>query len=476
MKANGQDKRRKQGVMCVSGVMPDLALKAGLGPPRSECGVGALIAWADRLWVISYVSSGAESGLGTGLYEIDDEFQMVKRPEGRVGTYTNRFVHYPSNQLIIGPHLIDAEGKVRTVEELVGIRLCATMAHLEDPKSKVYMLGMEGLLFEMEVSTLAVRQLFDLTKELGIYPHWDAQSGGSAVHFKAGHTGFGRVVVANNSYDDSDFLGPEEAGRLAEWDGREWRIIERKAFVEVCGHGGWWNAMFATGWDRASAILEVYTNGDGRWTRYRLPKASQTYDHAWSTEWPRIRETEHERYLMDCHGMFYELSPYVYGNRVWGVQPISKHLWVLGDFCTWRGMLVLGADNASPASGANPLSGEPQSGLWFGKTDDLWQFGKPSGWGGVWWETPVKAGEPSDPYLMTGFDKKVLHLTHDSEGTVVFTVEVDFLGNGTWKPYGAFEVARQGYVHHEFPSGFSAHWARVTADRDCTATAYFVYT
>ena len=27
----------------------------------------------------------------------------------------------------------------------------------------------------------------------------------------------------------------------------------------------------------------------------------------------------------------------------------------------------------------------------------------------------MKAGEPSDPYLMTGFDKKVLHLTHDSD-------------------------------------------------------------
>ncbi len=458
-----------------SGVMPHLAMKAGLGPPRTECGVGALMAWADRLWVVSYVSSGAESGSGAGLYEIDDDFRMAKRPEGRSGTYTNRFVHWESNQLIIGPHLIDADRKVRTVEPLVDIRLCGTMAHLDDPEHKVYMLGMEGLMFELDVSTLAVTQLFDLNRELDISPDWDA-GGGRAVHLKAGYTGFGRVVVANNSYDEPDFLGPEEAGRLAEWDGKQWRVIEKKAFVEVTGHGGWWKAIFATGWDRASAILSVYTQGNDSWTRYRLPKGSHTYDHAWSTEWPRIRETEHERYLMDCHGMFYELSPYVYANRVWGVQPISKHLWVLGDFCTWRGMLVLGADNASPAMGANPLAGEPQSGLWFGKTDDLWQFGKPSGWGGVWWEERVKAGDPSDPYLMTGFDKKVLHLSHDSERPVGFAVEVDFLGDGTWKTYGTFEVAGSGYLHHEFPDGFSAHWVRVTADRDCRATAYFTYT
>jgi hypothetical protein len=28
----------------------------------------------------------------------------------------------------------------------------------------------------------------------------------------------------------------------------------------------------------------------------------------------------------------------------------------------------------------------------------------------VWRSTAVKAGQPSDPFLMTGFDKKVLHL------------------------------------------------------------------
>jgi len=459
----------------ISGVVPHLALKAGLGPPRSECGVGALMAWADRLWAISYVSHKARTGVGTGLYEVDDAFRIVKRPESRVGTYANRFVHWGSNQLIIGPHLIDTERNVRTVDALAEVRLCASMAHLEDPERKVYMLGMEGEFFEMDVHTLEVEPLFDLAKELDL-PSGRYGEGRPVAHFKAGYTGFGRVVVAGNSYDEPDFLEPQGAGRLAEWDGARWRIVERAAFVEVTGRGVSSRAMLATGWDRASAILAVYTQPDGRWTRYRLPKGGSTYDHAWSTEWPRIRETEHERYLMDCHGIFYEVSPHLYAGRLWGVQPIARHLWVLGDFCTWRGMLVLGADNASPSSGKNALAGEPQSGLWFGKTDDLWQFGKPTGWGGVWWETPVAAGEPSDPYLMTGFDKKVLHLAHDSAQPVTFTVEVDFLGAACWKPYQAFEVGPEGYVHHEFPSGFSAHWLRVTADRDCTATAYLMYT
>jgi hypothetical protein len=148
----------------------------------------------------------------------------------------------------------------------------------------------------------------------------------------------------------------------------------------------------------------------------------------------------------------------------------------MGDFCSYRGMLVLGSDNASAHGNANHLTAEPVSGLWFGKTDDLWQFGKPSGWGGVWWDSPVQAGEASDPYLMTGFDKKVLHLRHQAAESVTFTVEVDFLGTGDWATYASIEVPAGGYVPHVFPEGYSAHWVRVVSNRDCTATAYLTYT
>ena len=452
-----------------SGVVPSLSLKAELGPPRSECAPGTMMAWADRLWIVTYVSHKSASGVGTGFYEIEPDFTMTKRPESYVGTYTNRMVHFPSNQLIIGPYVIDARRNVRTIESLLEVRICSTMRHLDDPENKVYMLGMEGEFYEMDVHSLETSLIADLTVELNVPSH-------SYAHFKAAYANFGRVVVANNSYDERDFDGREAAGRLSEWDGKTWKTLERTAFVEVTGRGDSANTMFATGWDRASAILMVYTEADGAWTRYRLPKASHTFDHMWQTEWPRIREIEHERFLMDCHGMFYELSPWAYGNRVWGIRPISTHLWVIADFCTWQGMLVLGPDNASPAHGANHTSGEPQSGLWFGKTDDLWQFGKPAGWGGPWWEAEVAAHKPSDPYLMTGFDKKVLHLYHDSDCSVRIDIEVDFLGDGTWRTYETLDVEKGAYIHHEFPDAFSAHWVRLTPDTDCTATGYFIYT
>ena len=120
----------------ISGVFPHLCLGAELSVPRTECGVGAPMPWADRLWAVTYVSSKSKSGAGTGLYEIDEEFRIVRRPESYVGTYTNRFVRYESNQMIIGPWVIDAKRNVRTVEPLLEVRTCSTMKHLDDPENK----------------------------------------------------------------------------------------------------------------------------------------------------------------------------------------------------------------------------------------------------------------------------------------------------------------------------------------------------
>ena len=458
-----------QPLLSFSGVVPSLAQTADFGPPRSEIGVGCLMPWCGRLYVLNYVSHRRATGTGSGLRVIDANFSMTRHEVAVDGTYANRYVHTPSSQLIIGPHLIDTEHRVRTVEALVDVRLCGTATHLTDPDRLVYLLGMEGELFELDVHTLEIRLLFDLTRTLGT-------SGEGSCHFKDCYTGCGRLVVVNNDYHEPDFLGERAEGTLAEFDGAAWRVIERKPFVAVNGLGYYGKTIFATGWDRASAILKVFTEADATWRTYRLPKASHCWDHKWQTEWPRIRAVEHERLLMDHHGMFYELSPWAYGNRVWGIRPISTHLWVHGDFCSWKGLLVIGADNASHESGGNVQSAEPQSGLWFGRTDDLWKLGKPKGWGGPWWEDPVRGGLPSEPFLMTGFEKKVLHLSHDAGHAVRFDVEVDFLGSGAWKRYQAVEVPATGYVPLVFPDGFSAHWVRVTASADCRASAQFHYT
>lgn len=451
----------------ISGVIPRLTAKADMLPRRTEIGIGALMPWAGRLWMVTYLSNRVNSGGGNGLYEISEDFTMIRREESVEGCFANRMLHGPTHQIVIGPHVIDTEGNVRTIPELKDWRLTATMEHLEDPANMFYCIAMDGKFWEVNAHTLESKLLFDLSQELDI-------PSDVMPHFKGAHTSSGRVFVTNNTYGENDFLGTASDGRLAAWDGAKWEIIERTGFNEVAGQRMGSHASFATGWDRASAILSVNVNG--KWLKYRLPKGSRNFDKDWQTEWPRIREVEHERLLMDCHGLFYELSPYTYGDTVWGVVPICRHLRVVPDFCSWQGLLVLAGDHASPRHDRYILAGEPQSGLWFGKTDDLWQFGAPQGWGGPWWETSIKANEPSDPYLMTGFIHKSLHISSDAGQDAEFIVEVDFLGTHAWQEYTRLKPGAGGYVHHEFPQGFSAHWVRITPTSDCTASAQFFYT
>jgi len=455
----------------ISGVLPHLAVKAGHAPERSETGIGALMPWADRLWFVTYVAHTKRSGSGTGLFWIDDDMRLHKHEASVVGTYANRMIHHESNQCIIGPHLIDTGGNVRTIDALVDTRLTAACRHLDDPANKVYILGMEGEFFEVDVHSLSVTKLAQLTETL-------YTQGDGPPHFKDAFTRHGRVVVANNSYYAKDFADPSQCnGRLAEWNGNEWRVLEQTQFNTVSGHvgGELSQAIFAVGQDRASAVFKTYLPDSG-WTTYRLPKATHTQDHAWTTEWPRIREVESERFLMNASGMFYELPAMTYAGRAWGIKPVCSHLRIIGDFCSWDGMLVMAGDQTTPIGDKNPYAGQPQAGLWFGKTDDLWQWGKPTGWGGPWFDTAVEAEAPSDPFLMTGFEHKCLHLQHDHGRAVRLKVEVDFRGDGHFCPYEQVEVAANGYAHHTFPTGFSAHWLRIVSDTACTATAQLHYT
>jgi hypothetical protein len=448
--------------LVASHIFPHMTVIApGVGS-NSETGIGALIPWADRLWAVGYVAH--IQGNGIGLYEIGPDLSFKLHPSSVTGTFANRLVHWESNQVFIGPHAIDEKGNVRTIESLKKLRLTATARHLTDPANKVYFLTMEGLLFDCDVHTLETHQLANLNIELKIPK-------GAQPHYKSAFTAQGLLVVANNTYEEEEFLEKRRAGRLAQWDGKTWTILEENPFVEVSGKQNprvgqrYGNTLFAIGSDNSAVILRVLH--EGKWSRYLLPRGSHSFDHTWNTEWMRIREVQTERYLMDAFGLFYELPPMVYAGHIWGIRPICTHMRICPDMCYWRGMLVLAGDQTDNATG------QPQSGLWFGSIDDLAQFAKPKGWGAVWRNTDVQPNTPSDPFLMTGFDKKVLHVTSDQTANI--TIEVDFLGDGSWHEYKTIHVARNGYEHHEFPEGFSAHWVRLKADQPCKATAQFIY-
>jgi len=105
----------------------------------------------------------------------------------------------------------------------------------------------------------------------------------------------------------------------------------------------------------------------------------------------------------------------------------------------------------------------------------LWKLGKSRGEGGPWKNTSVRAKAPSDPYLMTGFDKKTITLTNNGTVATDFLVEVEIAGSGIWVPYQTFTLAPSATETHVFPEAFGAYWLRVTPSQNTKATAWLVY-
>lgn len=119
--------------------------------------------------------------------------------------------------------------------------------------------------------------------------------------------------------------------------------------------------------------------------------------------------------------------------------------------------------------------GYPPTSSWLGALDDLWQLGKPGGVGGPWKDTRVKAGQPSDPYLMAGYDRKSVELSHHAGKPVTITREVDVTGTGLWVRHASLAVPPGQTVRHPFAAGYSAYWVRAVADAESTATVRFEY-
>lgn len=415
---------------------------------------GALLPFANRLWFVSHVEPGDGKAPQPGaLYEIDKDMKFVRREESVPGVFANRKM--VGRLLSIGPHLISEDGEVRTLGGLEGRHLAASI-RFPGSDEKMYLLTTAGQMLACDLKTLAVAPGPDAAKELGL--------AGEGLVFKAGHTAGKTVVLAAVG-------AGAKPGVLAEWDGAAWRVIDRADYAEVSNLGAMSEQVVAVGWDRASTILMLGT--PGAWKKHRLPKAAEDYPPQPASLSPRIREVVTERMLFDAGGLWYEVSGLPY---VWSVKPISTHGRHVPDYCSWRGLLVLAGARADAQSGPNYVRGEDGAGLWFGTVDDLWRFGKPRGVGGPWRDAPVRAGEPSDPYLMANFDRKTIELTHDSKEPVRFALEVDFtVQRSAWRPLETITVQPGEKAVYPFPAGYSAHWVRVKADRDCRATAWFVY-
>ncbi len=431
----------------ISGIYPSLAMFNNEG----ECGTGAVVPWADRLWVITY-GPHLPFGSSDKLYEITPELKQIVRPESVGGTPANRMIHPESRQLFIGPYIIDAERKVRVIPptRMPG-RLTGNARHLTDPAGKIYYATMEEGLYEVDVKTLEVTGL--IRDANGIRKGVTDESRLSKLssklpgyHGKGLYSSQGRVIYANNGDQDpkvrTDPTTP--SGALAEWSkpGEDWRLVRRNQFTEVTGPGGIRGSdsnapVWSIGWDAKSLILMLLD--EGKWQAFRLPKVSHSYDgaHGWNTEWPRIRDIGEVRLLMTMHGAFWSFPRTFSAANTSGIRVRSAYLKVIGDFCHWNNRLVFGCDDSAKSEflnkrkvkgGINSI-GQSQSNLWFTSPETPGKLGPAHASGAVWLHDGVKAGDMSDPFLVAGWKhRSVWHINH----TTGETKRVEISGEDEW--------------------------------------------
>ena len=440
----------------VSGIYPHLAMFNN----EAECGTGAVVVWADRIWVTTY---GPHLPLGSSdkLYEITPQLEQIIRPESVGGTHANRFIHRETEQLFIGLYAIDKDRNIRTIlpKRMPG-RQTGVARHLTDPVGKVYFATMEEGLYEVDVKTLDVVGLIkDGNTNQGAEEVKPATIGSRlpGYHGNGFFMGQDRVVYSNNGDNDPRRLTDPTipSGALAEWTGEgDWKMVRRNQFCEVSGPGGIsggisgnenpdTDPIWSTGWDYRSLILMALDKG--KWTAYRLPKTSHCYDgsHGWHTEWPRIREIgEGENLLMTMHGAFWKFPKRFTPSSSSGIEMRSTYLKVIGDFTRWNDRIVFACDDSAKSEFTNKRNvkgnlagpGQSNSNLWFVEPTQLDKFGPLLGRGSVWQTEDVPAGQYSEPFWIGNdvFSHRTLYLKHDGAEPVALAVEIDKRGTGEW--------------------------------------------
>jgi hypothetical protein len=495
----------------ISGVYPHLAMTN----THLECGVGAVVPWAGKLWTMTY-GPHLPNGSTDKLYEINPDLSRVIRAESEGGTPANRFIHTASNQLNIGPYFIDASRNVRVLRPagsstgVIPGRLTGSAAHLTDP-DRMYIFTMEDGLYDVDTDDLSY-----------IIRYPDVQSTGDkflhGYHGKGCYTGQGRFVATNNgrNWNNGDPTGP--GGVLATWDGMTvaqnggnylagpggfffsnntdsgtpaapqsqfmagWDQVSLTQHCEATGPGGIYgnpnpatDPIWSTGFDAKSVLLHVMENQ--QWKLWRLPKGSYTHDgsHGWHTEWPRIRPLDPEDpdtvYLMHMHGLFFDFPKTFSATNFAGLRPMSSYYKMPTDYCMFEGRIVMGKNDASQFN--NALALKNQSNLWFGDLETIEHaWGAPTGHGAVWMNDAVAAGETSDPFLINGFTQRTLHLRNADATATDITIQTS-TGTDSWTTARTVSVPANGYVH-EILGSLTAPWVRLQSSAaNGNLTAFF---
>lgn len=432
---------------------------------------------------LGLVASSKEGDAGLSYYEINEKLELVPVENDKTAIDLARAVRQPENTIL---------------EDAASVILTEDGKRYRLPKDERY--GPKTAETDAAAGKEAVKTLAHfMSRSLAKGAEVSASS--THEHFAAGHAVDGvlddddaRWVSASGApaWIEIDLGAPREIRSVWVVSGwkKESRYVAPNFDVQVEEGAGW--KTLPGGEIRANRDIEAEVRFDGPVTARRLRIASldpgyfrvyeigvfdQVLDVA-RAPFPGFgparvcREVATERDLLHVHGTFYEL-PARNAQGLAKIRPIATHNLAIHDFCSHNGLLLFTGIEAGIANERIFHSADGKAAVWAGVNDDLWKLGKPRGIGGPWKESTVKAGEPSDPYLMTAYDKKTVTLSAADDVTIALEVDID--GTGLWVPYRSFALKKGEPADHVLPDGFSAYWVRAISDADTLATVQFRY-
>lgn len=444
---------------------------------NSEHGVGALMPWAGKLYVQTYLSASNPiagtantdnglNGAGSGLFSVDRQRRVtVEHYDG--GCNPGRMIHRETKQLIIGSCVVSAAGQVTPIPAFqpggafAGQRVAAYCRHLTTPATHVHAWTMNGILYSVNMTTLAVTtDSSSAVTDLGI--------GAEIPHGKScwkGAYGGGRIYVTFNN-DGSN-------GRLAQWNGSAWSTMDSCAYIDIGGSYGDSNYAFAHGHDERSVVLQILDPANGVPRKLRLPYGGDSWQMYFQQEWQRCRQVESERFLMDAYGLWWDMSPFLWGTTFATSMPriraIGAHSRIVPDFCYWDGSLVLGGNHQSAVYSNYIDSGQSSGGLLFTDGIDELRRIPPTGYGYWWKDDTVSAGQAAIPMCAAGMGQASMHFINSGATSTEITIsarlrEKSFL-------LDTVTVAAGEYASYIPPAGFRCDWFSIASSAATTLTA-----
>ena len=491
----------QSGTLAVSGIYPHLALTHA---HNSELGISGVVPWAGKLWAIEYFAGEGNNDGSPHLFSIENDLTLTPHGKYYGGSIASRLIH--DNQLILGPYIINDQGGIRewrVYPDMGGKHVSAVARDLNDP-NKINVVGLSNERWSINLSgTSTPLPAGQVVQQLSLNTISSPKYGFTGAHGKGARTGQGVTIYGSNGGG----AWPGGAGSLFEWTGVEsgnvtndlsqWKLVERIQINEVSGPGGIRGEVtpnepiWAMGWDHRSVVLMCRDAVTG-WHKFRFPKASHTHDltSGWHVEWPRIRDVglPSGKFLMNQHGLMYEFPANFSPTHTGGIRPLSTFHKMMVDYADWNGRIIMGCNDTS--SMGNPLHGRVNSNFLFMEKDQLPLYGeRPEGIGSVWYEENVAAApaaqsptdlvaptrNPSDPMLVFGFAKRVLHLSHSTASPINFTLQIDATGTGNWTDYQTISVPANDYRYLVLPETLIATWARLATTTDATNVSATFY-